>query len=43
MLADETFAKALRILENFVSVNNTLRGKLVSSLESSTTATSEVT
>ena len=32
MLADEPFAKALRILENFVSVNNTLCGKLVSSL-----------
>ena len=30
LLADEPFAKALRIYETFVSVSNILRGKLVS-------------
>ena len=33
ILADEPFAKALQIFENFVLVNNNLCGKLVSSLE----------
>ena len=33
ILADERFAKALRIFETFVSVNNSLLEKLVSSLE----------
>ena len=33
ILADETFAKALQIFETCVSVNNKLRGQLVSSLE----------
>ena len=34
---DESFAKALRIFETCVLVNNNLCGKLVSSLESTTT------
>ena len=34
ILTDEPFAKALRIHETFVSVNDSLCGKLVSSLES---------
>ena len=34
ILADEPFAKTLRILEICVSVNNNLGGKLVLSLES---------
>ena len=34
ILADESFAKALRSLETCVSVNNNLCGKLVSPLES---------
>ena len=34
MLADEPFAKALRIFETCVSVNNNLCQKLVLSLES---------
>ena len=34
ILADELFAKALQGLETYVSVDNNLRGKLVSSLES---------
>ena len=33
ILADEPFAKTLRIFETCVSVNNNLCGKLVSSLE----------
>ena len=33
MLADELFAKVLRIFETCVSVNNILFGKLVSSSE----------
>ena len=33
ILADEPFAKALQIFENFVLLNNNLCGKLVSSLE----------
>ena len=33
ILTDEPFAKVLRSLETFVSVNNSLCGKLVSSLE----------
>ena len=33
ILADKTFAKALQIFETCVSVNNKLRGQLVSSLE----------
>ena len=33
VLADELFAKALQGLETYVSVDNNLRGKLVSSLE----------
>ena len=37
ILADELFAKALRSLETCVLVNNYLRGKLFSSLESPTT------
>ena len=34
ILVDEAFAKALKILETCASVNNSLCGKLVSSLES---------
>ena len=37
MLADEPFAKALRIFETFILVNNNLWGKLASSLVSTTT------
>ena len=33
MIADEPFAKTLRIFEACVSVNNNLCGKLISSLE----------
>ena len=33
MLADKPFAKALQSLETYVSVNNNLYGKSVSSLE----------
>ena len=33
ILDDETFAKALRIFETFVSVNNNICGKLVSLLK----------
>ena len=36
MLADEPFAKALRIFETFILVNNNLWGKLASSLVSTT-------
>ena len=36
ILPDELFAKVLRIFETYKSINNNLRGKLVSSLESST-------
>ena len=34
ILADEQFAKALESLETCVSINNSLCGKLISSLES---------
>ena len=37
ILVDEPFAKALQILETYVSVNSTLCGKLFSSLESPVT------
>ena len=33
MLADEPFAKALRIFKTYVSVKNILCGKLISPLE----------
>ena len=33
ILADELFSKVLQSFENYVSVNNNLCGKLVSSLE----------
>ena len=33
IVADKPFAKALRIISTYVSVNNNLRGKLISSLE----------